>query len=105
MVISNYVKINSDLHIIIRFISECQMKHGFIFNQLICEEVDKCLKYLIKKDLNIKCKIPFDRKKIRNILTTVINNSIGMELIFCEQDKPLVDKSILDKLDVVLELL
>ena len=104
MVTLNHVKVNDDLHIIIRFISECQIKHSFIFNQLICEDVDKCLKYLIKKSLNMRNKIPFDKKKIKSILTTVINNSIGIELIFSE-DKPLVDKSILDKLDSVLELL
>lgn len=104
MVILNDLKVNDELHTIIRFISECQIKHSFIFNQLICEDINKCLKYLIKRDLNIKNKMPFEKQKIKSILTNVINNSIGIELIFCE-DKPLVDKTILDKLDFVLESL
>lgn len=105
MITSNYVKINNELHTIIRFISECQIKHSFIFNQLTCEELDKCLKYLIQKDLNIECNLPFERQKIKKILTTVINNSMNIEIIFCTKEKPLVEKSIFDDLYVVLELL
>ena len=105
MVIINNVNFEEDLHIIIRFISECQIKHSFIFNDLIRKDVDKCLNYLIKKNMNVKSKIPFEKEKIEHILKTVINNSIGIELIFCEDNQPLVDKSILDKLENVLKLI
>jgi len=93
--------INENLYIIIRFITECQIKHSFIFNESICTEVDKCLRYLACKDLKIKTKIPYDKKKIKNILNNVVKNSISIELIFCN-DENSIDKSILDKLDYIL---
>ena len=104
MIIADNIIFEEDLHIIIRFITECQIKHSFIFNDLIRKDVDKCLNYLIKKNMNIKTKIPFEKKKIKNILTTIVNNSIGIELIFCDENNQLVDKSLLDKLDKVLNL-
>lgn len=105
MIIVNNDNFEEDLHIIIRFITECQIKHSFIFNDLIRKDVDKCLSYLIKKNMGIKTRIPFEKEKIENILKTVVNNSIGIELIFCEDNKPLVDKSILDKLENILQLI
>ena len=105
MVLINNITFEKDLHIIIRFITECQLKHSFIFNDLIRKDVDKCLNYLIKKQMCIKTKIPFNKEKIKSILKTVVNNSIGIELIFCEDDNPLVDKSLLEKLENILNLL
>lgn len=104
MIISDNTVFEEDLHIIIRFITECQIKHSFIFNDLIRKDVDKCLNYLIKKNMNIKAKMPFEKKKIKNILTTIVNNSISIELIFCDENNPLVDKTLLDRLEKVLNL-
>ena len=105
MVVINDVTFEKDLHIIIRFITESQIKHSFIFNDLIRKDVDKCLNYLIRKKINLKTKMPFEKEKIKSILTTVVNNSIGIELIFCDENNPLVDKTLLDKLETVLDLL
>ena len=102
---------DNDLHIIIRFICECQIKHSFIFNNLIKEDVDKCLNYLIKKTLKKKPKRPFSTEKIKSIISSIVNNSINIELIFSEAgpDETFqghkLDKSIIEKLDNVLSLI
>ena len=105
MIIVNNDNFEEDLHIIIRFIIECQIKHSFIFNDLIRKDVDKCLSYLIKKNMKVKTRMPFEKEKIESILKTVVNNSVGIELIFCDDNQPLVDKSILDKLENVFKLI
>ena len=96
--------IDDDLHILIRFICECQIKHSFIFNKLIQEDVDKCLNYLIQKNFNKKIRKPYPIEKIKSIISTVVHNSINIELIFSEDENRL-DKTIIDKLNNVLELI
>lgn len=95
--------IDNDLHILIRFICECQIKHSFIFNNLMKDDVDKCLNYLIKKNFK-KIKKPYPIDKIKSIMSSVVHNCINIELIFSEDENKL-DKTIIDKLNNVLKLI
>jgi len=79
--------IPKDVHIIIRFLLESQIKHSFVFNSEIQKKINICLNYLINKIVKKRKKSSLSKKKIQSELYSAVTNSINIEKIINENSE------------------